>query len=155
MRGLVSAAIAPQGTLAVPEAPPAALPGAEATQRAMEELGRRFTAAQPDATIVLTPHNVHVQEHFAAVVTGSLAGTLSEWDAPEVRLACPADRELAEACLAALREAGLPAVGVGYGANDAAAATAPLDWGALIPLWFMGGRSEPQVPAVVVSPARD
>jgi aromatic ring-opening dioxygenase LigB subunit len=25
----------------------------------------------------------------------------------------------------------------------------------LIPLWFMGGRSEPQVPAVVVSPARD
>jgi aromatic ring-opening dioxygenase LigB subunit len=25
----------------------------------------------------------------------------------------------------------------------------------LIPLWFMGGRSDPQVPAVVVSPARD
>ena len=30
-----------------------------------------------------------------------------------------------------------------------------MDWGVLIPLWFMGGRSEPQVPAVVVSPARD
>src|SRR5205823_12624821 len=35
------------------------------------------------------------------------------------------------------------------------AATAPMDWGTLIPLWFMGGRAEPQVPAVVVSPARD
>ena len=41
------------------------------------------------------------------------------------------------------------------GADDPAAATAPMDWGVLIPLWFMGGRSEPQVPVVVVSPARD
>jgi aromatic ring-opening dioxygenase LigB subunit len=30
-----------------------------------------------------------------------------------------------------------------------------MDWGVLIPLWFMGGRSDPQVPTVVVSPARD
>jgi aromatic ring-opening dioxygenase LigB subunit len=30
-----------------------------------------------------------------------------------------------------------------------------MDWGVLIPLWFMGGHSEPQVPAVVISPARD
>jgi aromatic ring-opening dioxygenase LigB subunit len=30
-----------------------------------------------------------------------------------------------------------------------------MDWGVLIPLWFMGGRADPQVPAVVVSPARD
>ena len=155
MSGLVFAAIAPHGTLAVPEAPPAAIPGAEATQRAMEELARRFEAAEPDATIVLTPHNVHVEGHLAVLLAASLAGSLAEWDAPEVRLTCPADRELAQACVRALREAGLPVVGVGYGANDASAATAPLDWGALIPLWFMGGRAEPQVPAVVVSPARD
>jgi aromatic ring-opening dioxygenase LigB subunit len=30
-----------------------------------------------------------------------------------------------------------------------------MDWGVLIPLWAMGGRHEPPVPAVVVSPARD
>jgi aromatic ring-opening dioxygenase LigB subunit len=30
-----------------------------------------------------------------------------------------------------------------------------MDWGVLIPLWVMGGRSDPPVPAVVVSPARD
>ena len=33
---IVFAAIAPHGTLAVPEAPPAAVDGAEATQAAME-----------------------------------------------------------------------------------------------------------------------
>ena len=30
-----------------------------------------------------------------------------------------------------------------------------MDWGALIPLWYMGGRSEPPVRVVLVSPARD
>jgi aromatic ring-opening dioxygenase LigB subunit len=54
-----------------------------------------------------------------------------------------------------LHDAGIPVVGVSFGANDPGAATAPLDWGTLIPLWVMGGRSDPQIPAVVASPARD
>jgi aromatic ring-opening dioxygenase LigB subunit len=152
---LVFAAIAPHGTLAVPEAPAAAIDGAERTQAAMEELARRFDAAEPDATIVLTPHNVHVEGHFAVVLGEKLAGSLAAWDAPAVALACPIDRDLAGAAAAALRDDGIPVLGVSYGANDPAAATAPMDWGTLIPLWFMGGRTDPQVPAVVVSPARD
>ena len=31
------------------------------TRAAMEELGRRFAAATPDVTIVLTPHNIHAK----------------------------------------------------------------------------------------------
>jgi len=49
----------------------------------------------------------------------------------------------------------VPVVGVSFGGNETAEAVAPLDWGCSIPLWFMGGRSEPPVPIVVVSPARD
>jgi aromatic ring-opening dioxygenase LigB subunit len=152
---LVFAAIAPHGTLAVPDAPDASIPGAEQTQRAMEELGRRFDSARPTATIVLTPHNVHVDGHFAVVLAGSLAGTLADWDAPSVELTCPVDLELAVGAVTALHDDGVPVVGVSFGANDPEAASAPLDWGALIPLWVMGGRSNPPVPAVVVSPARD
>jgi aromatic ring-opening dioxygenase LigB subunit len=152
---LVFAAIAPHGTLAVPDAPDASIPGAETTQHAMEELGRRFGAAKPDATIVLTPHNVHVDGHFAVVLAGTLSGTLADWDAPAVELTCPTDLELAAQVVTALHDDGIPVVGVSYGGNDPATATAPLDWGALIPLWVMGGRAHPQVPAVVVSPARD
>jgi aromatic ring-opening dioxygenase LigB subunit len=152
---LVFAAIAPHGTLAVPEAPAAAIEGAEKTQAALEDLSRRFAAAQPDATIVFTPHNVHVEGHFAVLVAGHASGSLADWDAPGIELECTLDTELAADLLAALRADGIPALGVGYGANDSSAATAPLDWGALIPLWFMGGRSDPQVPAVVASPARD
>jgi aromatic ring-opening dioxygenase LigB subunit len=147
---LVFAAIAPHGTL--PEAP---VPGADKTHEALAELGRRFDAAAPEATIVLSPHNVHVEGHFAVVLAGTLSGSLAEFDAPEIALSCPVDVELATQAIVALHDEGIPVVGASFGANDPGAATAPMDWGVLIPLWFMGGRSEPQVPAVVVSPARD
>ena len=152
---LVFAAIAPHGTLAVPDAPGAEVPGSATTQAAMEELGRRFDAARPDATIVLTPHNVHIDGHFAVVLAGNASGDLADWDAPLVRLECPVDLELARDVVVGVHDAGLPVVGVSFGANDPGAATAPLDWGALIPLWAMGGRADPQVPVAIVSPARD
>jgi aromatic ring-opening dioxygenase LigB subunit len=88
-------------------------------------------------------------------LAGTVAGSLAEFDAPDVKLSCPIDLELATGSITALRDDGLPAVGASFGGNDPATATAPLDWGALIPLWCMGGRSEPQVPVVIVSPARD
>jgi aromatic ring-opening dioxygenase LigB subunit len=135
--------------------PAAAIAGAEKTHAALEELGRRFDDANPEATIVLTPHNVHIEGHFAVVLAGTLAGRLAEFDAPEVELSCPVDLELAAAVVAALHDDGIPVVGASFGANDRGAATAPMDWGVLIPLWYMGGRTEPQVPAVAVSPARD
>jgi aromatic ring-opening dioxygenase LigB subunit len=147
---LVFAAIAPHGTL--PEVP---VPGAEKTHEALAELGRRFDAAAPEATIVLSPHNVHVEGHFAVVLAGTLSGSLAELDAPEVQLSCPVDIELATQVIVRLNDDGVPVVGASFGANDPGMARAPMDWGVLIPLWFMGGRSEPQVPAVVVSPARD
>jgi aromatic ring-opening dioxygenase LigB subunit len=153
---LVFAAIAPHGSMAIPEACSAAERGlATKTQQAMAELGRRFAAARPDATIIFTPHNVHVEGAMAVVVAGKLAGTLSEWTDEQIELRCSTDRDLARAAIDALNGAGIPAVGISYGGNDAASATAPMDWGVLIPLWFMGGRSEPQVPVVVISPARD
>ena len=141
---LVFAAIAPHGTL--PEAP---VDNADATHAALKTLGERFDAARPEATIVVTPHNVHVEGHFAVVLAGLLAGSLADFGAPDVRLIVPADIELAAQTVVALHDDGIPVVGASFGAND------PMDWGVLIPLWAMGGRTEPPVPAVVVSPARD
>ncbi len=156
MTGLVFAAIAPHGSLAIPEACAAEERElAHATQEAMVELGRRFDAARPDATIVLTPHNVHVGGAFAVVVAGGLAGSLSGWSAEPIELECPVDPELATQALYALGSEGVPAVGVSFGGNDPMSAVAPMDWGTLVPLWFMGGRADPSVPAVVISPARD
>jgi len=105
----------------------------EGLRAAMEELGRRFAAAAPDVAIVVTPHSVHVEGHFAVVTAGKVA----EWET---------DAEAA----AALLEASLPILGVSYGGNDPATAEFPLDWGSEVPLSFLRPSR-----VLVVSPARD
>jgi aromatic ring-opening dioxygenase LigB subunit len=100
---------------------------------AMEELGRRCRAAGPDVAVVVSPHSVHVEGHFAIVT----AGKVGEWET---------DGGLAAALLAAP----LPILGVSYGGNDAQGAEFPLDWGTEVPLEFL---RPPRV--VVVAPARD
>jgi len=120
---LVFACIAPHGDLdEIPE-----------LRAAMEELGRRFDAAAPEVAIVVTPHNVHVQGHFAVVT----AARVGEWEV---------DRDTA----AALLGAELPILGVSYGGNVPAQSEMPLDWGTEVPLDFMRAKR-----VVVVSPARD
>jgi aromatic ring-opening dioxygenase LigB subunit len=128
---LVFAAIAPHGDLVFEDG------AAPATRAGMDELGRRFDAAAPDSAVVLTPHNVHVDGHFAVVTAGHVGQAET-------------DRALAAAVLDALRAAGLPAVGVSYGGNDPAEAVMPIDWATEIPLAFM------RAPLIVaVAPARD
>jgi aromatic ring-opening dioxygenase LigB subunit len=124
---IVFAAIAPHGELDdVPE-----------LRVAMEELGRRFDAAEPETTVVVTPHSVHVEGHFAVVTAGRVGETAT-------------DRALAAAALDALRADGVSALGVSYGGNDPAEAEMPVDWGTSVPLSFMAAER-----IVVVSPARD
>jgi aromatic ring-opening dioxygenase LigB subunit len=121
---IVSAAIAPHGDVDL----------APELREAMEELGRRCTA---DVAIVVTPHNVHVEGHFA-VITAARVGEHET------------DRALAHAIVDALRADGLPVVGVSYGGNNPAEAEMPLDWGSEVPLQFVHAER-----VVIVAPARD
>jgi len=152
--GIAFACIAPHGELAIPGAcPPEGRDLATATQAGMAELARRFDAADPDVVVVLTPHGIHVEGHVAVVVAGRASGALDE--APAISLDVPVDRGLAHAIVDDLAVAGIPTLGVSYGGNDPAEAVMPLDWGSLVPLWYLGGRHRPAVPVVLVSPARD
>jgi aromatic ring-opening dioxygenase LigB subunit len=120
---IVFACIAPHGDVGL----------APELRAAMEELGRRCAAASPDVAVVVTPHSVHVDDHYGVVT----AAKVGEWET---------DR--AAAC--ALLDAPLPILGVSYGGNDPATAEFPLDWGTEVPLGFL---QPPRV--VVVSPSRD
>jgi len=152
---LVFACIAPHGSIAIPEAKPKDRPTlASATTDGMQELGRRFAAAEPDVSIVLTPHNIHVEGAIGVVDAGAVSGDLLQWGNP-IAMRLPVDREVALSVRDAIREAGIPVVAVSYGANDPVTAVFPMDWAVLIPAHFMGGRAAPQVPVVVVAPARD
>ena len=138
---LVFAAIAPHGN-PVFEQPEGA------TRRGMDELGRRFDEAKPEAAIVVTPHGAHVDGHFGVVRSIRLAGQPNRFLTDEQLYSGPGDPELADACVSALQEEGLPALGLTFGGTVAGASEMPLDWGAGIPLWFM------PAPAVVVTPCR-
>lgn len=152
--GLVFACIAPHGGYAIPEAcTPEEAHLAPLTQAGMLELGRRCDAAGPETLVLFTPHGIHVDGQFAVVVAGRMAGALEE--TPEVALDVPVDRELALGTLTAMQEAGIPATGVSFGGNVAEDAVMPMDWGTLIPLWYLGGRRDPPRSVVVVAPARD
>jgi aromatic ring-opening dioxygenase LigB subunit len=154
---IVFAAIAPHGDIAIEEAR-GDLSLGQATRDGMVELARRFEAARPDATILFTPHNAHVERHFGVVVAAALKGGLGDFlpgGAAPLELEVPVERDLARDILDALDKAGIPAVGVSFGGNVADESIMPLDWGTFVPLWHLGGRSDPQVPVVVVSPARD
>lgn len=152
---LVFAAIAPHGSLAIAKwCKPEDRELAAKTRAAMEELGRRFAASSPDVTVLLTPHNVHVERAMAVVLAGTMAGTLEGGAAP-ISLRVPVDRDMAIAVTATVGEAGVPVAAVSYGANDTAAAVFPMDWGTQVPLHFMGGRDDPPKPIVMIAPARD
>jgi aromatic ring-opening dioxygenase LigB subunit len=152
---LVFAAIAPHGGLAIAEAcSPDERMLAASTRAGMEELGRLFAAAEPEAVIVATPHNVHIANALGVVVAGRIAGRLAGAP-PSIALDVPSANDLAWLVLEAFAAAEVPSAGVSFGSNDPETAVAPMDWGVLIPLWFMGGRHDPPVPLVIVTPARD
>lgn len=155
MNGLVFAAIAPHGGITIEEAcPPEERNVAAATRAGMEAMSARFIEARPEVAILLTPHNVHVSGAMAVVGAGAIAGALAGAAQP-ITLRGPIDRVFTYALREALVAGGVPTVEVSYGGNDAASATMPMDWATLVPYWFLGGRTSPQVPLVVVAPARD
>jgi aromatic ring-opening dioxygenase LigB subunit len=138
---LVFAAIVPHGGLVFEQrnAP---------TRQGMDELARRFDDAQPEAVIVLTPHGTLIDGHFGVVRSGKVSEHGNQFVSPEYLYEGPGDPDLAEACIRALQEDGLPALGVTFGTTVAGESEMPIDWGAGIPLWFM------RAPAVVVTPCR-
>jgi aromatic ring-opening dioxygenase LigB subunit len=91
---------------------------------------------------------------MAVIVAGTLEGVVGE-NGREISMTSPVDLDLALALLDDFERAGVPGTPVSYGGNRPAEASMPMDWGALIPLWFMGGRADPPVPIVLISPARD
>ena len=152
---LVFAAIAPHGGIAIAEAcAPGEREVAAATRAGMEELGRRYAAARPDVVVVATPHNVHIANALGVVVASRVKGRLNGVT-PPIELDLPSDTDLAWDILDSLAGAGVSAAAVSFGSNDPETAIAPMDWGVLIPLWFMGGRDGSPAPAIIVTPARE
>lgn len=150
---LVAAAMMPHGWMLIPDLSPDA-EGMMATRRSMEEVGRRFAGAGVDAVVLVGPHGTRVEGAMCIMDVGRAAGTLP-YKGARVEANVPCDRPL----IAAIRDAGardgIPVAAAGFAGNRSDQSVAPMDWGALVPLWFLGHDANVAGSGDVLAPVPD
>ena len=101
-----------------------------------------------DAYVLISPHNIRIDTHIGIVLTEFLSGS---WKYGNLRFkrTLRGFRDLALDIYNGARRRGLPVVGVNFGALEGKHSRMPLDWGSLIPLYFL-----PKRKTVLITPAR-
>lgn len=146
---LVWACIAPHGGELIPELANGTYERMEKTRAAMRTLGEQCRAAVPDTIVVFTPHGLAIKGYITVSVTRHASGSVDGDDGRRVSSTFRVDRDLAdEICLRSVSYE-VPVVQAAYDKAGNPAESLNLDWGALVPLWFMGA-SWPKPPQVVV-----
>ena len=157
MENLVFACIAPHGGIILPVLAGRQARKAVHTREAMEDLGRRVAEAAPDTIVLITPHGHRVDGVFSLLHNRKVRGVLETEEggnANSLTLGFTVDQEFNEALRVQARELGVPVARIGYAVHDEEAFVQELDWGALIPLWFMGALLTPQPRVVIACPDR-
>ncbi len=120
------------------------------TRHALEAMAERLKALAPELLIVINPHGFRVQNALSLAIAEKAVG---EWS-PEVRLDFDMDPDLANRLADKAEELKVPIVRYIYGASSGESCFIPLDWGAMVPLYFLGHRFEPRPKIVHLSPMR-
>lgn len=132
------------------------------TRESMTQLGSAMAKTNPSTIIVITPHGLRIEGQFCVVNASNMTGELSEQTVAGmvgedradkgqiVTMARRVDRDLARAVIEEARNSGLPVAEANFATSEGRFSTLPLDWGTMIPLYFM-----PETEIVVVSPSRN
>ena len=146
---LIHACIAPHAGDLIPET--VSDPNLVArTRQAMREMGGNLQALAPEVIVIVSPHAFRTPDGLSISIAER--GT-AEWTS-EVKLDFEMDSSLANAIADKAVEMNVPVIRYIYGASGGADCFVPLDWGAVVPLYFMGHRFEPKPKIVLVSPMR-
>ncbi|MDA4119551.1 MAG: hypothetical protein OK436_03090 [Thaumarchaeota archaeon] len=150
---LVYACIAPHGGEIIP-----ALSGKKSglyspTTKGMRTLAIQMREARPDTIVIASPHNLRLQKHVGVVITEYSAGILTE-RRKQIRLRARCDVELAKKIVTAAEGWALPVVAANFGALEGPMSEMTMDWGTLVPLWFVLKRAGLKSRIVIVTPSR-
>ena len=151
--GIVFACIAPHGAEVIPELAGTLFDAFAETRRGLIELTRLMKQAQPETVILATPHGLRLEATIGVVTSEFTEGSL-EANGRNVKLRCTCDRVLAKGILERAHRIGLPVVGANYGTSEGPASCMPMDWGTLIPFWFLVSQDS-NTKVVVVTPSRE
>lgn len=151
--GIVGACIAPHGAEAIPELASNMLESFAETRKGMLKLAEEVVKLNPGTIVLATPHSLRLDGKIGVITTEFSEGRLEE-NGKKVKLHCECDKQLAGEILKTAKGRNLPVVGVGYGTSEGPASCMPMDWGTLIPLWFLLDKSKP-AKIVMVTPSRE
>lgn len=120
------------------------------TRKSLEEMGAKLEALKPDTVVIVNPHGFRVGNAMNVCVTEKANAYWSS----DVKLNFDIDVPLANAIADKAEETSVPAVRYIYGASGGDSCYVPLDWGAVVPLYFLGHRFNPKPKLVHISPMR-
>lgn len=120
------------------------------TRDAMIEMGGHLQALEPEIIVIANPHGFRVQNAMSISIAER---AVADWS-PDVKLNFEMDPSLAHAIADQADEMHVPVVRYIYGASGGPECFIPLDWGAVVPLYFMGHRFTPKPKLVHLSPMR-
>jgi len=151
--GIVFACIAPHGEEVIPQLAGDKLEAFKKTRKGMEKLASLTKKQKIDTIVIATPHNVRLKGNIGIITAEFTKGSLHA-DTGSVKIRFRCNRALANEILRRAEKSKLPVVGVNYGTEEGSSSCMPMDWGTLIPLWFLG--VQPAKPSVViVTPSRE
>ena len=155
---LVYACIAPHGSEAIAKlASKSTVRKFQKTRQGLQQLAKEVRKARPDTIVIASPHNLKLWRRIAIVTAENSTGTLqaSLRNKKSVGLKVKCDVKFARELVDAATRRKLPVVGANYGTFDGVTSDMPMDWGTLVPLWFIIPECRPKPKVVIVTPSRE
>lgn len=154
MTGLIYGGVCPHGFSVIGEIAGDEYELFKPTRDAMNVLGERIQNLEPDTIVILTPHGLRLQGYNAIYTSEYCRGSLSG-NGKTVNAEFRCDQDLAREILRRAVSQEIPCVGANFGALSGEVSNIEMDWGTLIPLWFMGAKQEKKPRIVVIGPTRE
>ncbi len=153
---VVYACIAPHGGEIIPElASKSILHRFEETRTAMRVLARKMSEVRPQTILIASPHNLRLLSKIAVVTSENSSGTLKGSSNRSIALRARCDVDFAKRVVSESEKGGLPVVGANYGTATGPSSDMQMDWGTLVPLWFMLKEQRLKSRILIVAPSRE
>jgi len=152
---LLFACIAPHGGELIPTLAKRGEKGFLKTRKAMRSLAITIAEKKPETIVVASPHNLRLFKKIAVVVAENSTGSLGDLRNGKVTLKAACNVGLAWEILREAERRGLPVVGANYGTFEGPSSNLAMDWGTLVPLWFVLKEQKVDARIVIVAPSRE
>ena len=143
---LVYACIAPHAGDLIDEADKIIL-----TRKSMNAMGAKLEALNPEVIVIINPHGFRVSNAMNIAITDKAT---AEWS-PDLKLDFNIDISLSNVIADKADGMSVPVVRYIYGASGGDACFVPLDWGAVVPLYFMGHKFANKPRIVHITPMKN